>query len=213
MAQDETTRSIVDGLNKLALVLRKGSWEGAGARRLTPTQGQILRVLLDAPGPARLGDVSRSLAITPATASKAVSALIAKGLVEKLTAPEDARALALTLTAEGRREARRVSGWASAIASAVAALSVEERAVLLRTLVKIVRRLQLRGEIDVARTCAGCIYFRPFAHPENPRAPHHCAFVDAPFGDGSLRVDCPDHVAAPADVAAEIRRRFLDVVP
>ncbi|MER3418788.1 MAG: MarR family transcriptional regulator, partial [Chloroflexota bacterium] len=26
--------------------------------------------------------------------------------------------------------------------------------------------------------------------------PHHCAFVDAPFGDRSIRLDCPDHAPA-----------------
>ena len=33
-------------------------------------------------------------------------------------------------------------------------------------------------------------------------------FVDAPFGDGELRLDCPDHAAAPAEQAARIWHAF-----
>jgi protoglobin len=49
--------------------------------------------------------------------------------------------------------------------------------------------------------CVSCRFFRPFIH-DDPTHPHQCAFVDAPFGDGELRLDCPDHQAAPADHAA-----------
>jgi hypothetical protein len=38
-----------------------------------------------------------------------------------------------------------------------------------------------------------CRFVRPYLHA-NAREPHHCAYVDAPFGDGELRVDCADHV-------------------
>ncbi|MBX3273794.1 MAG: winged helix-turn-helix transcriptional regulator [Sandaracinaceae bacterium] len=206
----ETASRIADGLGRLARVLRKGAWEGAGARGLTPTQGEILRHVAAAASPPRLGAIAKALGVRPATASKAVSALLDKGLVQKTAAPEDARALALTLTAKGRREATRAEAWPEVVASVAAGLDEDEQAVLLRSIVKLIRRLQLRGEID-ARTCAGCAYFRPYAHPRSA-APHHCAFVDAPFGDAALRVDCPDFVEAPEGIANEIRTRFLRVV-
>jgi hypothetical protein len=49
--------------------------------------------------------------------------------------------------------------------------------------------------------CVSCRFFRPFQHDDLAR-PHHCAFVDAPFGDGELRLDCPDFQTAGADQAA-----------
>jgi hypothetical protein len=75
----------------------------------------------------------------------------------------------------------------------VEGLDSEEQAALLRILVKMIRVLQDQGAIPVARMCASCRFFRPHAHPD-PDRPHHCAFVDAPFGDRELRLECPDHV-------------------
>jgi hypothetical protein len=40
--------------------------------------------------------------------------------------------------------------------------------------------------------CATCVFFRPDVH-DDPERPHHCAFVDAPFGDRQLRLDCDDY--------------------
>ncbi|HBQ09629.1 MAG: MarR family winged helix-turn-helix transcriptional regulator [Sandaracinaceae bacterium] len=200
---------IADGLVRLSRVLRKDAWAEAGARGITPTQGQILALVASAAEPPRLGDVARALGIKPATASKAVATLLEKELVAKHRAADDARALALSLTAAGRREAKRVSRWPDAVAAVVGTLDAEEQAVLLRTLVKIIRRLQLRGDLE-ARTCAGCAHFRPFVH--EGAAPHHCAFVDAPLGDADLRVDCADQAPPPRDVASDIARRFLRVV-
>ena len=55
-----------------------------------------------------------------------------------------------------------------------------------------IRTLQEKGRIPVARMCVSCRFFQPFRH-DNPARPHHCAFVDAAFGDEELRLDCPDH--------------------
>lgn len=207
----ETEQRIVDGLAKIAQVLKKGAWQGAGSRGLTPTQGEILRFVASSARPPRLSDVAKALGVKAPTASKAVAALLEKGLLEKVAAPEDARAVALTLTRRGKGEAEHSSEWPSALASAVGSLGADEQRVLLRTIVKLIRKLQIEGQIEVARTCASCVYFRPYAHDDAER-PHHCAFVDAPFGDGALRVDCPDHVEASPSEARRIRARFLDVI-
>jgi hypothetical protein len=70
-----------------------------------------------------------------------------------------------------------------------------------------IRGLQLRGAIAPARLCVTCRYFRPHLY-DDPAAPHRCDFVGAPFGDAALRVDCAEHVAAPADLAEAAWRRF-----
>jgi hypothetical protein len=90
---------------------------------------------------------------------------------------------------------------------AVGELSAAEQAAFLRGLVTMIRTLQEKGRIPVARMCVTCRFFRPFRH-DDPARPHHCAFVDAPFGDGQLRLDCPDHAAAPAEQAAATWQAF-----
>lgn len=43
----------------------------------------------------------------------------------------------------------------------------------------------------------------------NAREPHHYAHVDAPFGDGELRVDCADHVPLRSEEAEAVWPEFL----
>ncbi len=187
-------QSVVDhitaGLGKIATALRSQAWEGGASRKLTPTQGQIL-VLLAQRQAMRLNDVARELCITAATASDAVIALAEKKLVVKGRSSEDLRALTISLTATGRREAERTSGWTGVVKAGVASLTPDEQAAFLRGLTKVIRALQEQGVISVARMCAGCAYFQPYVHADAAK-PHHCGFVNAPFGEGQLRLDCPD---------------------
>ncbi len=200
---------VVTGLSKIALALKTQAWAEAGERGLTPTQGQIVALLLARPEGARLSDLARSLGITAATASDAVSALEAKGLVRKRRSADDARALSIALTAPGRREAQRAASWPDFLLEGVDALAAEEQEVFLRGLMKMIRSLQEKGRIPVQRMCVSCRYFRPNVHAD-ARRPHHCAFVDAPFGDGQLRLDCTEHQPAEPPDAAESWRAFVE---
>jgi len=190
----QADQSVVDhitaGLGKIATALRSQAWEGGGTQKLTPTQGQIL-VLLAQRQTMRLNDVARELCMTAATASDAVIALEEKKLVRKGRSSEDLRALTISLTAAGRREAERTSGWTGVVKAGVASLTQDEQAAFLRGLTKVIRSLQDQGVISVARMCAGCTYFQPYVHADAAK-PHHCGFVNAPLGEGHLRLDCPD---------------------
>jgi DNA-binding MarR family transcriptional regulator len=200
LTHDPVGRRVTIGLAKIGLATRSRAWQEAGVAGLTPTQGQILALLRARPARAmRLTALAQGLAVTLATTSDAVRALTAKGLVRKDRSPADGRAIAISLTEAGKREADRVVGWSDFLLDAVDALTPDEQAVFLRGLIKMIRALQLRGEIPVSRMCVTCRFFRPHAHPDRHR-PHHCAFVDAPFGDRQLRLDCPDHDDAGAAV-------------
>ncbi len=194
LAKDPIARRVTTALAKIGLALKNQAWQEGGARGLTPTQGQILSLLnarSGTAGPSRLSTVAARLGVSAGTASEAVAALVRKGLVQKTAAMDDARAVALDLTREGRREASRVAGWPDFLLRAVEELSADEQAVFLRGLVKMIRALQDKGQIPVARMCVSCRFFRPNVHDSALR-PHHCAFVDAPFGDAHVRLDCPD---------------------
>lgn len=181
------------GLAKIGLALKSQAWQDAGGLGLSPTQGQVLSLLQGRrPVSVRLSTVAQELGITPATASDAVSALVSKGLVQKNKAEDDRRAIALALTPLGQQQAERVSGHADFLRVAVEALSPTEQVLCLQALTKIIVQLQDQGQISTARLCLTCQYFRPQVYADTQK-PHHCAFVDAPFGDQHLQVDCPDH--------------------
>lgn len=202
---EEPGSSVVAGLAKLAMVLRQEAWQkgagraGAGKRgrgaSLTPTQAQIL-AFLQGRGSGGTGEsvsrIASELALTLPTVSESVTAIERKGLVRRVRAEDDGRSVLVALTAKGSRAAERSAEWPDSLLAAAGALDESERDALLRCLVKMIRSLQDSGRIPVARMCVSCVHFRPNAHADNAR-PHHCAFVDAPFGDRELRIDCNDH--------------------
>ncbi|HZT53017.1 MAG TPA: MarR family winged helix-turn-helix transcriptional regulator [Gaiellaceae bacterium] len=187
LGDDSPAGLVVTGLAKIGLVLRHEAWQDRGATGLTPTQGQILALLAARGQPAALSELAAELGVSAPTASDSVAALAAKGLVSKARG----RTLAIALTAAGRREAERAARWPDVLLEAVDALSPEEQAVFLRGLTTMIRVLQERGRIPVARMCATCSFFRPNVH-DDPERPHHCAYADVPFGDRQLRLDCAD---------------------
>jgi DNA-binding MarR family transcriptional regulator len=204
-------KRVSTGLAKIGLALKQQAWVEAGGRGLTPTQGQVLALLRANPAGLRLGALADLLGVTAATTSDSVTALHRKGLVAKLPMADDGRAVLVRLTAAGVQEAAAAAAWPDFLLEAVDELSGAEQAAFLRSLVTMIRTLQARGRIPVARMCVSCRFFQPFRH-DHPTTPHHCAFVDAPFGDGELRLDCPDHAAAPAEQAERSWRVFREEV-
>jgi DNA-binding MarR family transcriptional regulator len=199
-------RQAAAGLSRIPMALRQRAWRGAHGRALTPTQGQALARL--SRGACALAELARTLGVTPATASDAVATLQRKGLVRKERDPRDRRRLAVELTARGAVEAGRVGDWPAFLAEAVGVLSASERAALLRGLSATILALQCRGQIPGQAMCASCRYFQAYRHAD-VRKPHHCDYVDAPFGDGALRLECAEHELASNarldEIAASLR--------
>ncbi len=209
MFDDPIAQRVTTGLGKLGMALRSQAWRQGQQAGLTPTQAQVLSLLAARGAPIRLGAVADELGITSPTASDAVAALVVKRLVRKTRAADDRRAVGLTLTVAGRRAAEAGAGWQDFLLKAVDVLDPAEQAALLVALVKMIKTLQDRGEIPVARLCVTCRFFRSNAHRDQDR-PHHCAFVDAPFGDRALRIDCADQALAEPAQRETAWRTFLD---
>lgn len=199
LKQDPLPKRIGQGLGKLSIAIRAKEQSGATGEGLSPTQGVILNRLARS-GVGRVSELARELAVSLPTVSDAVAVLVSKGYVEKRRAGNDGRALLLHLTREGRAVASRTSHWPDFLSTAADALNDQEQLAFHRGLVKMIRTLQDRGEIEVARMCVSCAYFRPGAH-EGADKPHHCAFVDAAIGDRDLRIDCAEFEPASGDDA------------
>ena len=202
---------VAAGFFQLGLYLRSKQWRNAERSGLTSTQISILG-FLKRRGPNRVMALARLVGITEATASRAISTLERKGLVEKRADPDDGRATRISLTATGIRLLSRQSEFPEALLAALAGLDPIESTVLHRVLSKIILHLQETGAIEPQRMCCTCRFFRPYVHSDAVR-PHHCEFVDAPFGSVSLRVDCGDHIPADESVRKQRWQRFLAVKP
>lgn len=205
---DFADHQLLQGLSRLSMALRLRDSSMARADDLSSLQAQAALVLSQATGPARLGDLASSLAVTAATASDAISALVRKGYVNKQPSPDDARSRLLALTGKGRELADKVSSWPDFLSNALVDLDATERAVMCRALIKMIRRLQEAGDVPAGRLCVDCIHFRPHVH-DDPVAPHHCAYVDAAFGDGAVRFNCSDHKRADAPAREALWSSFI----
>jgi DNA-binding MarR family transcriptional regulator len=200
-------KRVTAGLAKIGLVLRSRAWKGAGSAGVTPTQAQAMALLREAPKGMRLSALAAMLGISAPTASEAVNALVAKGLAAKEPGP-DRRSITLKLTDRGEALAEHTADWPAFLARAVEALEPAEQATFLRSLVKLIRTLQENGDIPAQRMCVTCRFFRPYLHAD-PANPHHCAYVDAAFGDRHLRLNCAEQQEAAPD---EQRRAWLRFV-
>lgn len=195
MSEDlEDIGRIASGFGQIAAFMRMVGWREAEPIGLTPTQTACLS-LLSGRGASRVTALARLLGVTQPTASDAIAALERKGLVARRPDPGDGRATSIGLTEAGARVVRQTGQPPAALARAIGALEPGERAGLQRALSKTILSLQQQGAIEPQRLCLTCRFFRPFVHSDAEK-PHHCAFVDAAFGDASLRVDCGDHEEA-----------------
>lgn len=193
------TNQIVAALQRLTLFWRASLWKVAKELGLNPTQCEILTRV--AARPERLADLALALGITQASLSDSVAALASKGLLRRQPDPADGRARRIVATEAGQALSARMPEAPEALQGAVAGLGAIDAAGLLRSLTLIIRSLQEAQAIPVQHMCLTCRYFRPHAH-DDPVRPHHCAFVDAAFGDAALRLDCADHETATEEAAA-----------
>ncbi|MER3473246.1 MAG: MarR family transcriptional regulator [Armatimonadota bacterium] len=167
---------------------------------LSPAQMQALLFLKNARAEAHtIGGLARRLGVTDATSSGVADALEHKRLVKRAPLPEDQRVVMLRLTPEGEHRAEELEGVLDEIERVIDTLPDAEKTALLHATQAIVRRLQSAGYVRVYEMCWGCQFFRRNAHRDDPRGPHHCAFMDAPLPEADTYRECPDFVPAQAE--------------
>lgn len=213
LEQDDLPLSekLVHALSRVQTAMRADSWEEFGTEGLNPTQGQILLLLAQRPSGLRLSEVASELAVSAPTVSDSVRVMVEKALVNKTRANDDGRAVLIRLTARGRRLVDRLDSVGGTVEAVLASLPESEQVQLYRTMFRIIRKLQASGKIPVGRMCMTCRYFRPHAHDDSER-PHHCALVDAAFGDRTIRSDCPEHEAADPHLATKNWEAFVSAL-
>lgn len=99
---------MADGIVRLRMeILRRRQESGLpSSAELTSPQALALRAIV-LEGPLRMGALAEELGVSTATASRTVDALERRGLVRRESDPQDARAVRVAATADGRKEHRR----------------------------------------------------------------------------------------------------------
>jgi DNA-binding MarR family transcriptional regulator len=204
------TVHLAAGLEKIGLAMKSRTWRREGQAGLGPLQRQVLTLLRGKPDQsAQVSAIAQELVVRLPTASEAVATLERKRLVKRHRSHRDGRIVTVELTARGARACAPTVGMPNQLAAAVGALTSTEQVAFLKGLMKVIRTLQEQGEISVARMCGSCRYFRPYQH-EDAAQPHHCDYVNAPFGDQSLRLECAEYELASISQAKESWERFTN---
>lgn len=179
------------GIERLAGVLRASQWRDGDPHGLHPAQRAMLELLGHRRQGWRVGELAERLGVSPASASDTLAALEARALLRRARDPDDGRAVRIHPTRRGLAWLRRQRALGGAGERLLAALPAPDLAAFARSLQLLIQQAQAEGLASGLRTCAGCEFFRPFQG--SGERVHYCAFVGAPFGDGQLRVDCPEH--------------------
>ena len=190
---------LVTGLSKIGLAMKSRAWRRKGRQGIGPLQIQVLTFLRSRPNhSATVSTIARELSVKLPTASEVIRTLENKRLVRRRRREIDNRVVTVHLTSLGAKAGHVENRWPEILASATENLSLQEQVALLGSLVKLIRALQLQGEIPVARMCVSCEHFHSHAYAESDQ-PHHCDFYNAAFGDQAFRLDCPEYVEAPSN--------------
>lgn len=200
------------GIERLSGLLRAQSWAANDAPALHPAQRSLLLALAGQANGLRSGDLAARLGVSAPTISDSLRTLEGKGLVQRKPDPHDGRAWRMSLTRAGKTLARRLQDPAAGLGPLLQALPERELGQLLRVVQLMMREAQQRGLASGLRTCLGCEFFRPYASTD-PKQPHFCAYVGAPFGDAALRVDCAEHKPQSEEALAIAVQRFRDAGP
>jgi DNA-binding MarR family transcriptional regulator len=93
---------IAEGVARLRRALRRGARAADPGNTLAVAQLELLAALAEHPG-ARPGQLARLLNMRPNTVTTIVGALSARGMLDRVTAEDDRRAVRLTVTEAGRQ--------------------------------------------------------------------------------------------------------------
>lgn len=198
---------LAETLRRIATASRSADWQGWREHGLNPAQRALLLALGRAPGGLRLVDLANELNVSKPTVTASVDALVAKGLVQRVEHPGDARSRLVQLDRNGRTAVARMARDEDPIAAAFDTLSEPDRAALGAITLKVVRQLQQSGHLPAASMCLTCAHFEPWRTPGSD-TPHHCHFIDAPMGNRHLRLHCAEHHTADPEHQAEVAVQF-----
>jgi DNA-binding MarR family transcriptional regulator len=93
---------LAEGIARLRRALRRGARVADPGNTLAVAQLELLAALADRPG-ARPGQLARQLNMRANTVTTIVNALSARGMLDRVAADDDRRAVRLTVTESGRQ--------------------------------------------------------------------------------------------------------------
>ena len=186
--EESTGNKIIVALERLSEAFRVLLWQESKETLLSPIQVQILIFLLfHRKEHCSVSYLSDEFNMTKATISESIKVLLRKNLIQKDEDPRDTRSAVITLTPEGKRIAERSSAFTSVLEGPVGHLDEDQKAIMLKGLLQLIKALNQAGIITVQRMCFSCKFYRLTADG------HFCKLMQKPLADSEIRIDCAEH--------------------
>jgi DNA-binding MarR family transcriptional regulator len=196
MTLEAQAAKLIAGLVRVAVMAPDERADTVRHGPVHPVQRQIMLLLSRRDREYRLTALADELGTGVSATMAVLQPLIAEGLVEMRPAPSYAsRDMRVAATQQGLATVPAPANWADRLLAEVDDLDETDRARMLRLVTTRIGDLQQEGSIPITHMCLSCRFFDGYRHPGRP-APHHCWFVDAPFGYRELRLHCPEHAPA-----------------
>lgn len=137
------TTAVLDGLRRLVKTLREGSRAAEQSLGLSGAQLFVLQALAKTPT-LSLTELAERTHTHQSSVSVVVAKLVARKLVQRSQAPDDARRLVLRLTARGARVLEKApDATQDRLIDALGQLTAKERRALGQTLAKVAALMEL----------------------------------------------------------------------
>ncbi len=145
--KEDIDTAIVSGLEALAQAYRVLLWEQARKHDLSPLQVQLLIHIREQQS-VKITGLAQHFMLTKATVSEAVRSLERKNMINRHKDASDARSHSVRLTEWGADIAHIASFYPEPVRRIIAPVSPAEKAVLLKNIRGLLRRLAPEPEAD-----------------------------------------------------------------
>lgn len=185
---------IITALDRLARARRMHRQDIATTHGLSTLQVDLVRALAGDPRlEPSVGSLAREMSVAQPTVTDSLRVLERKDLVSHERSALDRRKHTWVLTEDGARIASEADRGDHAGRDAVRCLDDTQQDATLTALLEVVASFVNSGAIDTVRTCLTCHF-----HQHNSGGGHHCSLLETDLRPAELRIDCPEHVPAPA---------------
>jgi DNA-binding MarR family transcriptional regulator len=180
---------IVAALERLSEVFRVLLWNEAKILNISTIQIQVLIFIkFHSLEKCKVSYLAKEFNMTKATVSDAVKILLQKGLIEKETDADDTRSYTMRLSESGEKTIEKAVLFANPMLKSFDTLSVEQKEVLLDSLLQMIYRLHKAKIITIQRMCQTCQYL------QNTEGEHYCNLLQKKLTRADFRMDCPEHI-------------------
>jgi DNA-binding MarR family transcriptional regulator len=180
---------IVAALERLSEAFRVLLWNESKILNISPIQIQILVfVKFHDLEKCKVSYLAHEFNMTKATISDAVKILLQKGLIEKEIDAADTRSYTMRLSELGETTLSQAAFFANPFLQSFDTLSMEQKEILLDSLLQMIFRLHKAGIITLQRMCQTCQYL------EQRENSAYCKLLQKPLQKTDFRLDCPEHL-------------------